>query len=292
MRRRSGILLSVTLSLIVLAGLTGCRAESSSPRLTCIELMQKVPVYYEGFEFWDAEMLRSDPDLSDMYQIWHERRGEWLANFAIDSADIDYVAEAEVLTLAIGSFSLQDVRDSLAEDYARDTAYDLEVWVAKYGGATSNIGGAVALSEGLFVWGNQSNIDDYLSVINGEEPSMYDQNAADLLERMPEGVMLRIFRYSYPEGLIISGDSVEKAEGSTLRWTNVYLFESAEAAADARASEYFTGIEEEFEEANSIFAERGEASPFSDFSLELDGAFIKWSVLLEEEYMIVLLFYG
>lgn len=292
MRVLNNIVIVIALVLTASVGLIGCGAETSSSRLTCIELMQKVPVYSESFEFWDAAVLREDPDLSDMYQLWYERRGEWLANFGIESADIEYVVEAEVLTLAIASFGLDDVRDSMAEDYTRDTAYDSEVWVAKYGGATSPIGGAVALTEGLFVWGNQSDIDDYLLVASGEEPSMYDQNAADLLERMPEGVMLRIFRNYYPEGLLVSGDSVEKVEGTTLRWANFYLFESAEAAADARASEYFTGIEEEFEEANAMFAEGDETSPFSDFSLELDGAFIEWSLLIETEYMIYMLFYG
>lgn len=285
------IVIVTALVLTALVGLIGCGAEPS-PRLACIELMQKVPVYYEYFDFWDVKMLRGDPDLDDMYQIWYERKGDWLANFAIDSADTDYFAESEVLTLAISSFSFQDVRDSLADGYYLDTGYDVEVWVAKPDVERVGTGGAVTFTEGLFVWGNQFNIDDYLRIASSEEPSMYDQNAATLLERIPEGIVLRVFRYPYPEGLVISGDGFEKVEGTTMGWTSVYMFESAEAAANARASEYFTGIEEDFEEANAMFAERGEPSPFSDFSLELDGEFIKWSVLLEAEYVIYMMFYG
>jgi len=89
--------------------------------------------------------------------------------------------------------------------------------------------------------------------------------------------MTRISRSPYPEGLIISGMSVEKEVNSTLKWTNVYKFDSAE---------------EDFTKAQEELARRGEPSPFRDFSLERDGEFVEWSISIEEKYMIALLFYG
>ena len=281
--------------LAALLSFSGCGTKPAAEEVTaeraCIELMQKVPVYYEDFEFWDVRTLQSDPDLGEMNKVWQERRGGFLGNFGIRSTDVSYVAEAGVLTLAKGDFSLQDVRDSLVDGYYRDTGYkDMEVWVSKPSEEPPTIGGAVALTEGLFVWGNKFNVDDYLRVVRGEEFSMYDKNAADVLERLQQGIMTRISRSPYPEGLIVSGMSIEKEEKSTLRWTNVYKFESPEDIEGAE--EYFKKIEDDWKEAESVFAERGEPSLFHTFTIEQEGEFLKWSMLIEEKYMIVLLFYG
>ena len=300
MRQRTSVTIIMAAVLTALLALSGCVTEPATEvtpaRRACIELMQKVPVYYEDFEFWDASTLQSDADLTEFYQVWHERRGEWLENFGISSADVDYVAEAGVLTLARGDFSLQDVRDGLSlfeDDYYLDTSYtDMEVWVAKPSEEPPRIGGAVALMEGLFVWGNKFNVDDYLRVVRGEELSMYDKNAAEVLERLPEGIMTRISRSPYPEGVIISGSSIKKEEKGTYSWVNVYKFESPEAVESADADEYFKGIEDDFKEAESVFAERGEPCPFRSFTLEQQREFVEWSVLIEEKYMIALLFYG
>ena len=300
MRLHSSVTIIMAAMLVALFAFSGgCvkpAAEETTAERACIELMQKVPVYYEDFEFWDAKTLRSDPDLGEFYKVWHGRRGEWLENFGISIADVDYVVEAGVLTLARGDFSLQDVRDGLSlfeDDYYLDTSYtDMEVWVAKPSEEPSRIGGVVALTEGLFVWGNKFNVDDYLRVVRGEELSMYDKNAAEVLERLPEGIMTRISRSPYPEGVIISGSSIKKEEKGTYSWVNVYKFESPEAVESADADEYFKGIEDDFKEAESVFAERGEPCPFRSFTLKQEGEFVEWSVLVEEKYMIALLFYG
>ena len=299
MRLCSNVTIIIVVVLMALSALSGCvtgPAKDVTPaRIACIELMQKVPVYYEAFEFWDVKKLQSDPDLGEFYKEWQGRRGEWLENFGISSTDVDYVVEAEVLTLVRGDFSLQDMRDglSLFEDgYYRDTSYtDAEVWVAKPSEGPPRIWGAVALTEGLFVRGNEFNVDDYLRVIRGEELSMYDKNAAEVLESLPEGITTRISRSPYPEGVIISGSSVSQEERGTYSWVHVYKFKSPEAVESA-ANEYFKQIENDFEEAESVYAERGEPCPFSYFTIEYKEEFVEWRVLVEEKHMIALLFYG
>jgi len=297
MRLRSCLTIIMAAMLTVLLALDGCVTEPATEvtpaRKACIELMQKVPVYYEDFEFWDARTLQSDPDLGEMNKVWQERRGGFLEIFGISGTDIDYRADAGVLTLVMGDFGLQDVGDSLVDDYYRDTSYtDMEVWVAKPSEEPPRRGGAYALTEGLFVWGNKFNVDDYLRVVRGQELSMYDKNAAEVMERLPEGIMTRISRSPYPAGVIISGGSIKKEERGTYSWVNVYKFESPEAVESADADEYFKGIEDDFKEAESVFAERGEPCPFRSFTLKQEGEFVKWSVLVEEQYMIALLFYG
>ena len=150
--------------------------------------------------------------------------------------------------------------------------------------------GAFILLEGLLInFANTIDVDEYYRVAKGDELSMYDRNAADFLERLPEGIMTTITRYPYPEGLIVSGMSVSKEDQNTPRWTNVYKFESAEAANSIEAKEYFEGIEDSF---NSALAQGGESSPFRDFILEREEEFIIWNVLVEVEYMISSIFYG
>lgn len=297
MRKLSRIVLIMTLFIIALSVFGGCGektgTELTPARKACIEMMQKVPVHYENFEFWDVATLQSDPDLSEMNKVWQERKGDWVANFGISDANVEYLAEADVLTLATGDFQLEGIKESLYNDYERDNSYEnVEVWVAKSGVAPQRIGGAVALAEGFFVWGNDFNIDDYLKVTSGEELSMYDENAAEVLERLPEGIMTRINRSNYPEGLIITGMSVKKEEKNVLRWTNVYKFESPEDVQSADAEKYFKGIEDDFKEAESIFTERGEASLFHTFTIHQDGEFVTWNMMIDEKYMIALLFYG
>jgi len=300
MRMNKSVTPIIMVILTALLAFSGCgtkpAAEEVTAKRACIELMQKVPVYYEDFEFWDARTLRSDPDLVELYEIWYERKVEFLEqNYGIQSTGIDYLAQGEgLLDIIKADYGIGALRDRISVDFYRDASYeDMEVWKSEPSRDPQSVTGGWVLAEGLLVRGaNNSNVDDYLRVATGEELSMYDRNAAELLERMPDGVMIRISRSPYPEGLIISGMSVEKEVNSTLKWTNVYKFDSAEVVRSAEVEEYFRRIEEDFTKAQEELARRGEPSPFRDFSLERDGEFVEWSILIEEKYMIALLFYG
>ena len=284
----------VVVVIIISLSLIGCgkepQTELTPAKKVCIEMMQQVPVYYEDFEFWDVGMLRDDPDLSDMYQVWYERKVEFLEqNYGLQSTSVDYLGQGEGLYIIVADYDIGTFRDRISLDFYRDTGYeDMEVWKSE-----QNINGNWVLTEGLLIRGaNVSNVDDYLKVARGDELSMYDKNAAELLDKMPEGIMTRISRYSYPEGLVLSGMSVTKEEKNVLRWINTYEFENAEAAENAEVTEYFQGIEVSAAEAESELEKHGGSFQISDFSLECTGKFIEWSVLLDVQYMIALLFYG
>jgi hypothetical protein len=75
----------------------------------------------------------------------------------------------------------------------------------------------------------------------------------------------------YPESLVIPGYNIEKVEGSTMRWTNDYKFQSAEAASSIEANDYFSEMEEGFTNSQNALASRGEPSAFNYFTLERDG---------------------
>jgi len=224
--------------------------KASPARIACIEMMQKVPVYYEDFEFWDVRTLREDPDLVELYQIWYERKVEFLEqNYGMQSTGINYLAQGEgMLDIINADYDIGTLRDKVSLDFYRDAGYeDMDVWKSEPSHDPQSPTGGWVLAEGLLVKGaNNSNVDDYLRVATGEELSMYDSNAAELLERLPEGDMTRISRSPYPEGLVVSGMSVKKEGKNILRWANVYKFESVEAAGSPEADEYFQRIKEDF----------------------------------------------
>ncbi|MDD5537387.1 MAG: hypothetical protein PHF12_00295 [Candidatus Omnitrophica bacterium] len=307
MKRVRNATLLVIVALAVLLVPSGCKTESrteaTSVETARIELMQKVPVFYEDFDFWNVNSLREDPDLAELYQIWFDRKMKFLEErYGIDSSGIKYFAEGEgLLDIIVAQYDIEALRANIAAEFQRDTRYpDIEVWKSLppadfISSNPPSVTGGWVLAEGLLVRGaNNSNVDDYLSVVQGQELSQYDRNAAEVLERLPEGLLVRIGRSAVPSplGVVVNGMSVSKEEKTTLKWTNVYKFENDEASGKALANEYFKKIEDDFKKAQDELTKRGEPAPFSSFTIKQDGEFVEWSMLIEAKYMIALLFYG
>lgn len=279
--------------LVILIGLSwGCTGPNvaigdSQAQTVLIDFLKKVPVFYD-FTFWDAKTLRDDSSLSPIYQVWKERK-RW-ESLSINATDVDYLAEANVLTIMKGGFKLDEVRNKLPENYYRDTAYqDVEVWVSKPDKQTTGAGGAIALVDGLFVWGNKFNIDDYIKVMKGEVPSLYDKNTADILERLPVGIMITIRHDTHPEGLLVMGTSYKKEGDDTFRWSNVYKFRSSDDVN--KADSYFKKIKDDLIRAETEYAKRQTPAPLRSFTLKQEGQFVEWSVLVNQEYLVSSFFY-
>jgi hypothetical protein len=103
---------------------------------------------------------------------------------------------------------------------------------------------------------------------------MYDSNAAELMERLPNGIVVTTWRDANPEGVIVAGRSYEKESRGTFRCNEVYKFENHEDVDNA--DEYFKEIEESFRHS---------------FTLKQDGEFVEWNALVEASYLISILFY-
>jgi len=134
MKLMRNITLVTALAVLLVAG--GCKTESRTEatpaEIARIELMQKVPVFYEDYDFWDIRTLRSDADLSDLYQVWYDRKVKFLEErYGIDSTGIEYLAQGEggMLDIIVTQYDIEALRDRIAADFKRDTAYpDTEVW--------------------------------------------------------------------------------------------------------------------------------------------------------------------
>jgi len=155
--------LMVLIALVVLP-VIGCKAgpqvELSPARLACIELMQKVPVYYEDFEFWDVRALREDTELGEMHQIWYERKVEFLErNYGLRSTSIDYLAQGEgLLDIIKADYDIGALRDRISVDFYRDASYeDMEVWKSEPSRDPQSVTGGWLLAEGLLVKGAKKN---------------------------------------------------------------------------------------------------------------------------------------
>jgi len=268
---------------------------STPAGLACIEMMKRVPAYYkDSFTFWDVKTLRSDPYHDEMYQVFYDKKGDFLESWGIDINSVDYWVNTRVITLVQGDFDLDVIRGNMPADFARDTDYEaLEVWEYQPIEDPQGIGGSVILAEGLLIRGrNRSDLDELLSVYEGEEPSLYNEDAVEILERLPETLEIHFGHRSGPERLIIEATAIVKEEAGTYRWISVYKFESPEYVASADAEAYFQRYEDSYREAESECAESGEPCPFHSFTLEKDGEFVEWSIIAEGLALIATIFYG
>jgi hypothetical protein len=267
-----------------------CSSPAEVAKKTCIELMKKVPAKYQNFEFWDAGTLRDNSDLAAIYEVWLERRG---GRDIISGVDFEYWASGGVLTMITGDLSLRDIRNNLSKDYYHDPGYtDSEIWTLKPERDNRGLIDAFVLEDGLLVGGNSHNIEEYLSVANEDELSFYNDCIADIIKRLPPGIMIRAVITRVTGLDSITAMTVEREETGIYRWTNVTRFLDIDDIAGHLVELYVESIENDFRRAEEIYSERSESSPFREFTIERNGQDVTWSVLVDEDAMIALLFYG
>ncbi len=303
MRAYKNVALITAIVLVALLAVGGCGVKSqgeftSTPAgLACIEMMKKVPKYYkDSFVFWDVKTLRSDPDHAEVYQFCCHQWDDLFELWGIDGDGVDYLVQAGSITLVGGDFDLGAIRENIPVNFVRDTNYEaLEVWMRQpVYDPQKDFDGGVILAEGLFIRGrDMSDMDDLLSVYEHEKLSLYyDENAVEMLERLPEALEIEFGRTQSPKGIIISAAVIAKEEAGAYRWIWIYKFESPEYVASDYIEEYFQRYGDSHRETESEFAERGEPRPFHSFTLEKDGEFVEWSIIAEGLYLMSVIFYS
>ena len=249
-------------------------------------MLQRVSLDCDFFEFWDVAALRDDPELASMYEIWYDRMAYFAEQNGLEMQQISYLVWADTMAIIQADYDINTFRDGLGSDFYLDSKDgDMEVWKSP-----SNVSGSWILKEGLLVSaGNTHDIDDFIEVMNGEIDSMYDENAAALLQKLPEGVVTWVTREPYPPGIVIYGMSFEKIDEDTFQWNNIHKFENIETASSAEVSQYFQGIEDSFQET---LEQLGDSSPYHDLKIDQDGEYIIWSSRVNIQTVTSLLFYG
>jgi hypothetical protein len=285
------VLLAVVASCLIIAIVLifTLGSPEASPGAACIELMKKVPAEYLDFEFWDVGTLRDDRRLSEMYDVWLEKRGGH--QNIIPVAGIEYHASGGVLNMVTGDLPLGSIRDRLSKDYYLDKSYlDSEVWLLKTEQQGRGLTGAFILDGGLVVWGNKSNIEDYLGVINNNEPSFYEDDIAGIVERLPAGILYRASVTAVTGLGSITAMTVAPEGKGGYRWTSITRFLDTGDIANHLVEVYIESLENDFQRAEKIYDRRNETSPFRNFTLQRNGTEVTWSIYVNEEAMIALLF--
>ncbi|MFO8101003.1 MAG: hypothetical protein R6U37_02375 [Dehalococcoidia bacterium] len=281
-RHRKQVFLAIFILAVIPIILFGCGDSNPEPETNdqvLIETLQQVPLSYEDVTLWHLGAMRNDPDLNEVYKKWKDwsHRGYLEESYGVKIDDIEYLADAGLLCIARGDFDIDTIRDHLSPDFHRDDSYtEMEVWMTEPSQDPTSQTGGIILGEGLFVRGaNIGDVKAYIKITQGQGFSMYDRNAADVVERLPDGIVTRIWRDRLFEGLIVAGRSFEKEGEYLSKMTDIYQFMSAEDADNA--GDYFD------------LMEKGLAR-FGTVTLDRDGEFVRLSLTAADHHLMYNLF--
>ena len=231
MKRTVMILSTILISLLVLVGASvGCTSDAKE----ATTVMERVPWDTNPLVITDVADLRSDSYLGGLYTAWKDALGHQMEIHGIDSSDVGLSASGGGLSLYEGDFDLVEVRYELEDrDYSEYEYKDVEVWQKPRGNEW------VALMNGLIVIGSKESVQDCLTVIREEAGSLSDrQDARDVIDRLPDGVIMQIGSVE-PLSLLgifdleAWGMSVNKKDAETIEIIAVYKFDDEDAAHDA-----------------------------------------------------------
>jgi hypothetical protein len=229
--------------LILLAAMgfsfAGCGSEKDIYLAEIIEVLPQ-EVYGRnlfGVQYVNAKSLSRDPDLVNLFKYFKERvRAQTEYILGIDLSDAWAYAEASGydgwLTLVKGGFNPKKVRDSLKNHGYNESEYGgSEVWIKQYW--------VVTFPDNILVFGSEDHVKASISVINSEEPSMYDdENVKAVIDKIPTGIESYIYRGGiiYNEIPTLAGrlSTINMARGdNTLDMNGWYIFDSEATAKSA-----------------------------------------------------------
>jgi len=281
-RHRKQVFLAIIILVLMPISLCSCGDSNPEPGNSdqvLIEMLQQVPLSYEDVTLWHLGAMRNDPDLTEIYKKWQDwsHRGYLEESYGVKIDDIEYLADAALLCIARGDFDIATIREHLTPDFYRDDNYaEIEAWMTEPSDDFTSQTGGIILGDGLFVRGaNIGDVKAYIKITRGQEFSMYDRNAADVVERLPDGIVTRIWRDRLFEGLIVAGQTFEKANGYLSRMTEIYKFMSAEDAANA--GDYFERLKEHYERLGAV-------------TLDRDGEYVRLSLTAASHHLMYNLF--
>jgi hypothetical protein len=232
MKRTVMILGTILISLLIVVGAgVGCASDSKDATKV---MMDRVPWDTNPLVVTDVVALRSDGDLGGLYTAWKDASQHEMETHGIDSSDVSLSASGGGLSLYEGDFDLVEVIYELEDrDYNEYEYKDVEVWQKPHGNEW------VALMDDLIVIGSKDAVQDCLTVIKEDAGSLSDrQDARDVMDRLPDGVIMRIGAVE-PLSLLgildleAWGMSVNKKDGQTIEIVGVYKFDDEDAAHDS-----------------------------------------------------------
>lgn len=236
------------LALLLAAALlipTSCGGESG----TIVGVMKQIPAGANDIVYWNVREMEKDEDLHGMLDRWKADCEGWLDQFAVRTGDVEHflgfstgaaggpagnvstgnVSAGDASAIVEGTFDLEQMRTQLkSREYDGGDFKGLEVWESADGLYW------VVLTKDMVAVGPKENIIESIRVIEGGNPALYDdQDARDVVDRLPGGVLMHFRRAgeSPLAGEVGYGDSFKKKDQETLDAYIVLKFLEPEDAA-------------------------------------------------------------
>ena len=269
MKAKAVICIVILILALVSTGV-GCNSAKGGE---AVDMMKKVPMGSDAFQFVDIDAFRTDADLEDVYIDLESGLAELTDYAGINFDELDRVAFDEISNMLLeGDFDLEKVRGNLVEfDLDSDEYNGIELW---------GDGSIALVSNKLVIFSfSGQDVKDYVNVIKGVDASLYDdKDFRDVIERLPHGIIMifmeGVFPINYGEydGLKVAGVSAVKMDKHSMVVTGVGKFETRDAASDVMDK-----IEDDLE--NDEFAD------WKNIDIKQDGEFITVTTELDIEEM-------
>lgn len=203
-----------------------------------VDLMRETPHDTDYFVYADTKAMADDSDLHGLLDIWKAQNETRLEGFGISTDTVTrflefpaYDIDEGVLVLR-GDYERERVRAQLRNrNYNAKDWKHVEVWESADGANW------LAVTEDSLIAGNRDRVRECINVIEGESSLYDDQDAREVVDRLPRGIMMSFVKYTDTgpyEGLLAYGDSYEKKDRERLKVRLVYKFGEPEDATRAR----------------------------------------------------------
>ena len=242
MNKKIAAIVGVLVIAVVIASL-GCIGDGGSAK----DIAKITPEGTGYLTHYDLQKIRNDKDIDDVYESIEENWPNELEKYGLDIDDTNYIAAAGGITILMGKFDLEDVRDELDDaDFDKDEYKGVEFWTGEYNKA-------VAIKGDKLIMGNDKQVKSCIKVMKGDRTSMYDDNedVRDVINKLPGGIMTIVVTSGLSEfdGAVANGYKCSKEDDDTLKMKGVMKFDDEDDAEDAK-SDFKRDLKKEWDDVD------------------------------------------
>jgi len=200
-----------------------------------VDMMKKVPIDSTSFNYWSIKALGGeDVKLHPIYdKFTPSAEAEQLKHVGIMRKSINHAAKASgfgqggvVLNVDFDLSSVKYELDSLK--WVRSTRENVEIWTPPEGQAYKSM----ALMKSVIILGERDDVYACIDAIKKKEKlNLYEDQAMKVVaDKLPEGIIMNIYKGGEYEDLCAYGKSYKKEGVDKLEMTAIYNFEDNPAA--------------------------------------------------------------
>ena len=213
---------------------------SRAGQMTTEQVMEMVPQSTSLISYIDLNTMRETPALQGLYDSIFSQ-----GSF-VDLNSIDYMVSTNDLMVFGGGADIEEFKTLYENYFVASEEYKGYQIFGYMGFVTAPQNGSENYNSGLakvgdkVVSGEITAVRDFIDVLEGDKPSMYENSAYDELKtEITGGFIIQIGRTLLPvHGERLLGYSVSQADGSMARVKAAYVYDNQDGATGA-----FVGLE-------------------------------------------------